>query len=131
MSLNETPMTLWYWEQIGGTLIEEFLVVPAANGQGRRVLDAVIILGGPKKRLDPGSKANLEGEDVVVVQTKNTRLGMSLMGQTLFSAELVKPFKPRSIRSVALCREADLVLQPLLEAYSGCEVVVCPASVTG
>ena len=131
MSLNETPMTIWYWEQVGGTLIEEFLVVKAANGRGKRALDGLIIVGGPKERLSPGSKVDIAGKDVLIVQAKNARLGMYLMGQTLFSAKLAKRLKPRSIKSIALCRETDEVLQPLLEVYEGCEVVVCPANVAG
>ena len=55
MSRRETPMTVWYWEQVGGTLIEEFLVVPKSDGQGRRVLDAVIVLGEKKERLPAGT----------------------------------------------------------------------------
>ena len=130
MSHRETPMTVWYWQQIGGTLIEEFLVVPKRPGQGRRLLDAVIILDGKYERLPVGSRANLGGKDVVVVQTKNKRLGMNLMGQTVFSAQLLRRlFNPRSIRSVALCAQSDQVLQPLLEANEGCEVVVCPPEV--
>lgn len=131
MSFNETPMIIWYWEQVGGTLIEEFLVVKAGKGRGKRALDGLIVVGGPKERLAPGSKLDIEGKDVLIVQSKNARLGMSLMGQTLFSAELIRPLKPRSVQSIALCRETDEVLQPLLEAHEGCKVVVCPASVAG
>jgi hypothetical protein len=127
MSKRETPMTLWYWHEVGGTLFEEFLAVPAAPGQGRRVLDAVILLGGERRRMPIGSTANLDDRDIVIVQTKFARLGMSLMGQTLFSRDLVKRVsRPRSIRSVALCRASDNILQALLEKYGGCEVVVCP-----
>lgn len=131
MSLNETPMTIWYWEQAGGTLIEEFLVVEAAKGRGKRAVDGLIIIGDPKERMKPGSKLDIEGKDVLIVQAKNARLGMSLMGQTLFSSGLVKRLKPRSVQSIALCRETDEVLQPLLEAHEGCKVVVCPVSVAG
>ena len=46
MSRRETPMTVWYWEQVGGMLIEEFLIVSKAPGQGRRLLDGLIVLGG-------------------------------------------------------------------------------------
>jgi hypothetical protein len=44
MSRRETHMTLWYWQQVGGTLIEEFMLVPRAEA-GRRLVDAVINLG--------------------------------------------------------------------------------------
>lgn len=49
---------------------------------------------------------------------------MYLMGQALFSAELVKAFNPASIRSVALCTKDDSVLRPLLDPYPNVEVVV-------
>jgi len=51
---------------------------------------------------------------------------MSLMGQTLFTAELMRRFKPRSIEDVALCTADDSVLRPMLEAHPGCRVVVAP-----
>ena len=66
---------------------------------------------------------------MIVVQTKNERLGMYLMGQTLFSRELVnRRFHPRSVRAVALVRLSDEVLEPLLREY-GCEVEVCPREI--
>lgn len=51
------------------------------------------------------------------------------MGQTLFTAKLLEPFKPRSIESVALCAMDDDLLRSMLEAYPGCKVVVCPPEV--
>jgi hypothetical protein len=54
------------------------------------------------------------------------RLGMYLLGQTLFSRELIKErFAPRSVRTVALCADSDAVLGPIAEAERfGIEVVV-------
>jgi hypothetical protein len=71
-----------------------------------------------------GASTTLEGQDVIAVQAKAERLGMYLMGQALFSAELVRRFNPRSIRSIALCYEDDSVLRPLLNPYPHVEVVV-------
>jgi len=68
----------------------------------------------------------LEGQDVIVVQAKAERLGMYLMGQAVFSAELVKRFQPASIRSVALCSRDDSELRPLLAAFPLVEVVIDP-----
>ena len=77
------------------------------------------------------ARPDLRGKDVVVVQTKNSRLGMYLMGQTLFSRELIaRRFQPSSVRAVALVRQSDEALQPILEEF-GCEVVVCPLGVCG
>ena len=126
MSLHETKMTLWYWNQVGGTLIEEYVLVPATATQGRRAVDGLIILGEEKRILPAGSKVDISGKDVVVVQAKNHRLGMSLMGQALFSGELVKRLNPKSFRSVAVCIADDPVLRPLIEAYEWCKVVVYP-----
>jgi hypothetical protein len=122
-------MVRWYWSQVGGLLLEEFLVVAKSPAQGRRLVDGLIVLGEPTRLASSGTKFDLRGKDVVVIQAKNQRLGMYLMGQTLFSAQLVKRFEPCSIQSVALCSASDSTLQPLLEAYEGCRVVVCPAEV--
>lgn len=45
MSKLETPMTLWFWHQVGGLLIEEFVAVRRTASQGQRLIDAVIVLG--------------------------------------------------------------------------------------
>lgn len=130
MTLRETEMTRWYWkEMVGGLLIEEFTIVKGTKENGRRAVDGLIVLGEKTKRMTPGSDFDITGKDVVIIQTKNSRLGMSLMGQTLFSAKLIRRLKPRSVKSVALCASDDAILRPMLEAFKGCEVEVCPAKV--
>ena len=126
MSKLETPMVLKYWQQIGDTLIEEFPMVRASATCGPRYADAVILPRGEERRITGSDRAAilLEGEDVIVVQAKASRLGMYLMGQTLFSAELIRRFNPASVRSVALCTEDDSVLRPLFAPYPHVEVVV-------
>ena len=126
---NETPHTRRYWESVGGTLMEEFKVVKSSSVQSKivqtnRWIDGVIILGGPKEILDPAKHAeqNLEGRDLIVVQTKNKRLGMSVLGQALISRELMRAFSPRTIMSVALCKWDDAALRPVAEKF-GIEVV--------
>ena len=125
MSKHETPMTRWYWRKVGGTLIEEFVAVKETPTCGRRVLDGVIIPEG-EFRIAHQSEVSLEGKDIIVVQTKASRLGMYLMGQAFFSAQLLQCFKPRSVVSVALCSQDDSVLRPLFEQYPHMQVVVCP-----
>jgi len=83
MSKLETPMTHWYWKHVGGTLIEEFCAVRRSSTCGVRLLDRVIIKGG-EFRIAKQSEVSLEGKDIVIVQTKNARLGMYLMGQAFF-----------------------------------------------
>ena len=79
-------------------MIEEFPVVSRTPNRGQRLVDAIIL---PKKstHIAKGREVSLEGEDVIVVQAKASRLGMYLMGQAYFSAELIKRFRPASILS--------------------------------
>jgi hypothetical protein len=128
MSKLEMPMTHWYWKQVGGTLIEEFCAVPPSRSCGMRLLDGLIIKGG-EFRIASHSEVSVEGQDVIVVQTKASRLGMYLMGQAFFSAQLMKRFNPRSVEPVALVAQDDSVLRPLFEQYPGMRVVVCPPEV--
>ena len=125
MSKHETPMTRWYWHQTGGTLIEEFVAVRRSATCGSRLLDGVIVKDG-EHRIARQSDITLEGKDVIVVQTKASRLNMYLMGQAFFSAQLIRAFGPSSVTSVALCNRDDSVLRPLFEQYSDMQVVVCP-----
>jgi len=94
----------------------------AGNGNPR---DGVIVKGDPF-RVARQSEVIIEGKDIVVVQAKAKRLGMYLMGQAFFSAQLLNRFNPRSVESVALVAEDDEVLRPLFEQYPGMRVVVCP-----
>ncbi len=125
MSKLETPLTRTYWHRIGGTLVEEFELVKKTRTCARRLVDAIILPDGDFKIARP-NEVNLDGERVIVVQTKVTRLGMYLMGQALFSAELVRRFNPASVVSVALCSQDDDVLRPLLDPYPHLRVVVIP-----
>jgi len=127
MSKHETPMIRRYWQRIGGTLVEEFPVVAASSTCGPRRLDAVILPDGEFRRAH-WSQVSIAGQDVIVVQAKASRLGMYLMGQAVFSAELIKRFNPASVRSVALCTKDDLELRPLLLKFPNVEVVVSPSA---
>ncbi len=123
MSLHETPMTRWFWQQVGGTLIEEFAAVHRTPEQGNRAIDGVIILDNDL-RIAKQSEVSVENKDIIVVQTKTGRLGMYLLRQALFSAQLMKRHNPRSVQGVALCTKSDAVLQPLLEHYPDIRVVI-------
>jgi len=126
MSKLETPLTRRYWEETGGSLIEEFLAVPGSTDRGKRLLDGVIIPGEAFERKSARA-VDLEGKNIIVVPTKVGRLGMYFLGQALFSARLMERFRPVSIRSVAICTKGDAVLEPLAKEY-GIEVVIYPAA---
>lgn len=122
MSKHETPLTRRYWEEIGGTLIEEFPAVLRSPGNAQRLLDGLIIIGEPK-RITKASEITIKGKDIIILQTKANRLGMNLIGQAVISKRLMERFEPKSIRSVAICSEGDSVLEPLLPEY-GVELVI-------
>ena len=125
MSKNQTPLTRKYWKSVGGTLIEEYSAVQGEKGAAPRYIDAVIIRRGRKRILRGGSPI-VKGKEIIVVQTEAGRLGMYLLGQALFSRELMKRFKPKSIKTVALCESGDSILGPIAKRYS-IDVVTIPA----
>ena len=116
MSKRETPLTRRYWQEIGGTLIEEFPAVRSGPNQGKRFLDGVVILDAPHL-IANHREVEIENRDIVVIQTKASRLGMYLLGQALFSRHLMMPFRPRSVDTVAICTKGDAVLEPLAMGY--------------
>ena len=124
MSKHETWRTRQYWNRVGGTLIEEFIAVKGSKQQGKRPLDAVIILG-EKKEIHPGNYTDIKDKDVIVVQTKRGRLGMYLLGQAFFSRELLLSHGPNSVKSVAVCGRGDDVMQKLADKFE-IEVVIIP-----
>ena len=130
MSKHETPMTEWYWRKVlkQGTLIKEYVAVERAEdgSNGSRFMDGLVIMDGPFKISDDVTR-DIAGKDVVVIQSKNKRLGMYLMGQALFSRELILKKKPKSVRSVAVCRKDDKIMRELLKAHPEIEVAFCPA----
>lgn len=122
MSKHETWRTRKYWDQVGGLLIEEFMTVRATKDQGRRVLDGLIVLGEPKA-IHSGNTFDIKGRDVIVIQTKASRIGMYLLGQAYFSKLLLEKHEPKSIKSVAICGKGDLVMEEIAQ-QSGVQVVV-------
>ncbi|MBA2436350.1 MAG: hypothetical protein H0V54_14940 [Chthoniobacterales bacterium] len=122
-------MTRWYWKQVGGTLIEEFCAVERVIGdRGGRWIDGVVIKGGECK-IARQSEVEVAGKDIMIIQAKDSRLGMWVMGQAFFSAALMEAFKPRSIESIALVAHDDSVLGPIFRSHDRMRVVVCPGEV--
>ena len=124
MSKHETPLTRRYWEEVGGTLVEEFPAVFRGTGNAQRLLDGLIIQGEPKV-IAKATEVTIKGKNIIVLQTKANRLGMNLMGQAIISKKLMERFEPNSIRSVAVGTEGDSVLEPILKDY-GIELVIYP-----
>lgn len=125
-------MTEWYWREVlkKGTLIKEYVAVEKTKdgSTARRLMDGLVILDGPFI-ISKDTNHDIEGKDVVVIQSKNKRLGMYLMGQAFFSQQLILAKGATSVLSVAVCRKDDKVMRPMLEAHPGIEVVFCPAEI--
>jgi hypothetical protein len=124
MSKHETPMTRWYWRTVNkrqGLLIEEFPAVKrdGSAGKNKRHIDGVIVLGEKAERRGP-----LKGKEVIVIQSKARRLGMSLIGQVIVSRELLTDLKAKVVKSVGVCREDDQILRAVLGRFKKCEAVV-------
>ena len=128
MSKHETWRTRRYWESIGGLLIEEYLAIPANKDKtiGKRLIDGVIVLG-EEKSIQRGGSFDFNGRDIIAVQTKATRLGMYLMGQAFFTREILKRYKPKSIKAVAICGKSDIEMEALC-IKENIEIVVIPES---
>ena len=117
MSKHETKMTRWYarTHYPRGYLIEEFLALKEGKKNGRRLMDGVIIFKKPfeKRKL-------VKGERVVVIQSKNRRLGMGLIGQVVVSRDLMQDLGVRVLKSVGVCRGNDVVMNKILRRHSKC-----------
>ena len=116
MSKHEDQIILDYWKEVRGTLCKDFQVVRKGETWGPRTLDAVILPEGRHRKVKKNKLSELiDGRYVVVVQAKAKPLSMYLIGQTLFSDLLIKRYyDPNSVRAVALCKEDDPILHPLL-----------------
>lgn len=122
MSKHETWRTRKYWDQVGGLLIEEFVAVAGGPDCGRRPIDGVIVLN-EEKAIHDKNFYDISGKDVIVIQTKASRIGMYLLGQAYFSKFLIEKFNPKSLKSVAICDRSDSVMEVLAKQH-GVEIVV-------
>lgn len=105
-------------------MIEEFCAVQKGHNNGIRLIDGVIVMN-ESKRIHDSNYYEIKDKDVICIQTKQNRLGMYLMGQTFFSAELLQKFSPKSIKKVLICGKDDEVLNPICTKYD-IQVVVIP-----
>lgn len=107
------------WKEIGGELIEEFVVPTIPGDRSRaREIDAVFAVDGPAQCLAARTPPDLRGRDVVVCQAKAGQLDLGVLGQTLFAAKLIeREHAPRSLRLIAAAVKPNPLLERLLESY--------------
>jgi hypothetical protein len=128
MSKHETPMTRWYWRTVNkrqGLLIEEFAALKGdkEKGHSKRHIDGVILLDEPAERRGPrkDDRALVKGKRVIVIQSKNRRLGMGLIGQVVVSHKLLEDLGADVLKSVGVCKEDDPAMHRILLKFKGCE----------
>ena len=114
-------MTRWYAKTRypKGFLMEEYLALPQGRTNGKRLMDGVIVFRKPfvKRNL-------IKGERVVVIQSKNRRLGMGLIGQVIVSRDLLLSKGYDVMKSVGVCTEMDTVMHRMLRKHARCRAVV-------
>lgn len=119
-SSAESDVIHTLWEEIGGELVEEF-VVPTIAGQRPRArqIDGVFAVDGPRQWLPARTPLALRGRDVAVCQAKAGQLDLGVLGQTLFAAELIqREHAPRSMRLIAAAVQPNRLIERLLESYT-------------
>ena len=118
-------MTQWYAKTryAKGFLMEEYLALPQGKKNGKRLMDGVIVFRKPfvKRKL-------IKGELVVVIQSKNRRLGMGLIGQVIVSRDLIERLGVTVMKSVGVCTEMDTVMLRMLRKHPKCRAVVYRAA---
>lgn len=114
MSKNETWRTIEFHKQLGkGHLVLEFLAVKKTEQNARRLIDGIIILNP-----DSNNPEIIKNKDIIVIQTKPNRIGMYLLGQALFSREIMMKHEPRSIKTVAICSKGDSIMEEIAKKYN-------------
>ena len=125
MSKHETNMTRWYAKTRypKGFLMEEYLALPQGKTNGKRLMDGVIVFRKPfvKRKL-------FKDERVVVIQSKNRRLGMGLIGQVIISRDLIERLGVKVKKSIGVCTEIDTVMHKMLRKHPKCRAVVYKSS---
>lgn len=117
MSKHETPLTLAYWKKVKGTLIEEYPIVKKSKECSARWIDGLIIKNGEFKQLKSHSdnNLNLEGKDLISIQTQIGRVGMYHLGQGFFTMKLLELLNPKSIESIVICNKTDSYMEKVIE----------------
>ena len=126
MSLRESPITREFWQnELGGqgVLYEEFRAVEKQPGvRSRRDLDGVVVVGDPPEIRTRGGRC-LDGQDIVIIQTKAAPLNPHVFGQALLSQDLIQMrWSPSSVRSVLLCSADNPDLRAVTNEFPGMEI---------
>jgi hypothetical protein len=117
MSKHEKPLIDKFWDRIGGTIVYEFPMTKRTPKVSTRLLDALIIPSDEKK-VSSANDVEIKNKEIIIIQAKANRLGMNVLGQAFFSRELMKKFKPDTIRCVVICKRDDEELHQLADQFN-------------
>lgn len=127
MSLREALITKKFWAQElveQGTLYMEYPAVEKKQKVGSpRWIDGLAVCGDSSRIDETGVAQCLDDQDIVIIQTKATRLNPYVFGQALLSQDLIRMrWCPRSIWSVLLCTEDDPELRTVTNEFPDVEI---------
>jgi hypothetical protein len=117
-SRAESAVVHAVWDELGGELVEEF-VVPTVPGDPSRArnIDGVFV-AGERKWHRAYTPLALRDRDVTICQAKAGVLDFGVLGQTLFGAELIdRHHRPASLRLVAAAVNTNPVIEELITVY--------------
>jgi len=100
------------WREFPGRLAPEFVV----ESERPRRIDGVIVEAAEARLLTPRQTFSLADENVIAVQAKRGKIGLGLLGQTLFGARLIERQHPtvKSVMPLAAAVYPNTRVQELL-----------------
>ena len=140
MSEGEDFVTDKFWDEMQelgwrGVLERNFQLINNGEGRRARLADAVVIKGASpdeKKSRKKFRLPNINGREVLIIQTKVTGINPWLFGQVLFSPKLLERWaqernlKLGKVCSVALCdANKNYELLELIKRYFSAEIEFC------
>ncbi len=66
----------------------------------------------------------------MVIQSKNRKLGMGLIGQVIVSRDMIARLGLKVMKSVGVCTEMDTVMHRMLRKHPKCRAVVYKGRLT-
>lgn len=118
-SIAESEVIHAVWDEVGGELVEEFVVPTIPGDRSRaREIDGVFLTGNDRRWHRARTPLALRGRDIIVCQAKAGELDLGVLGQTLFASELIeRQHAPRGLRSIAAAVTRSPLIERLLDSY--------------
>jgi hypothetical protein len=106
------------WRELGsGGLLAPARLSPTFKAE------ALVVAGGPLRRLTGGAAEHVEGADVHMIHSAGERpkriraLGMYVCGEAIFADARVRQLGAASVRTTILCERGDEAIEAALRVY--------------